>query len=112
MKKAIMYMAGLAFLLSGCRAHLPVAQQSGKDDIAYLLFVGQNEYGGKEVQVKVDDASPFTAKVTKQKKSGRRGTQYGIGVGTRNLVVTCEGKTLYQKKIFVSTQEVKQIILP
>lgn len=112
MKKVIMYMAGLAFLLSGCRAHLPVAQQSGKEDMAYLLFVGQKEYGGKEVQVKVDNASPFTAKVVKQKKSVRRGTQYGIGIGTKNLIVTCDGKTLYQKKIFVSTQEVKQIILP
>lgn len=107
-----MYMAGLAFLLSGCRAHFPVAQQTGKKDVAYLLFVGQKEYGGKDVQVKVDNAGPFTAKVVKAKKSNRRGTQYAIGTGSRNLVVTSEGKTLYQKKIFVSTQEVKQIILP
>ena len=28
-------------LLMGCRAHFPVAQESGKEDIAYLLFVSQ-----------------------------------------------------------------------
>lgn len=80
--------------------------------MAYLLFVGQKEYGGKEVQVTIDNAEPFTAKVVKSKKANRRGTQYGIGTGTKSLVVKCDGKTLYQKKIFVSTQEVKQIILP
>ncbi|MCR4766259.1 MAG: hypothetical protein K5856_08830 [Bacteroidaceae bacterium] len=112
MKKNLLLLFGLVLLLSGCRAHLPVAQQGGKDDAAYLLFVGQNEYGGKQVQVSIDDAAPFTAEVVKAKKASRRGTQYGIATGTRNLKVTYDGKILYQKKIFVSTQEVKQIMLP
>lgn len=112
MKKVIFGMFAMASLLMGCKANFPVAQQTGKEDMAYLLFVGQNEYGGKEVQVTIDNAEPFTAKVVKSKKANRRGTQYGIGTGARNIVVKCEGKTLYQKKIFVSTQEVKQIILP
>ena len=112
MKKVIFYMFAIASLLTGCKANFPVAQQTGKEDMAYLLFVGQKEYGGKEVQVTIDNAEPFTAKVVKSKKANRRGTQYGIGIGTKNLVVKCDGKTLYQKKIFVSTQEVKQILLP
>lgn len=102
----------IASLLMGCKANFPVAQQTGKEDMAYLLFVGKKEYGGKEVQVTIDNAEPFTAKVVKSKKANRRGTQYGIGTGARDIVVRCDGKTLYQKKIFVSTQEVKQIILP
>ncbi len=112
MRKYVVFIFGLAFLLVGCRAHYPVAQQSGKEDVAYLLFIGQKEYGGKTVQVTIDDAAPFTAEVVKPRKAHRRGTQYGIGTGTRNLKVTSGGKVLYQKKIFVSTQEVKQIMLP
>ncbi len=112
MKKYVVFMVGLAMMMAGCRAHLPVAQQSGKEDMAYLLFVGQGEYGGKDVQVSIDNGTPFTAKVVKAKKSNRRGTQYGVATGTRNLKVTSNGKTIYQKKVFLSTQEVKQILLP
>ena len=105
-------MLAITTLLVGCKANLPVAQESGKDDVAYLLFVGQNQYGGKDVVVSIDNAAPFTAKVVKSKKSNRRGIQYGIATGTRDIKVTSDGKTIYQKKIFVSPQEVKQIVLP
>lgn len=112
MKKLITLLFVIPLLLIGCRAHLPVAQESGKEDIAYILFVSSNEYAGKSVTVKVDNNVPFTAKVVKESKASRRGFQYGITVGTRNLTVSYNGKNIYQKKIFVSTQEVKQIILP
>ncbi len=111
MKKLILLFA-IPLLLIGCRANFPVAQESGKEDIAYLLFVSSNEYASKEVQVQVDNNAPFTAKVVKAKKANRRGSQYGIAVGTRSLTVSYQGKNIYQKKIFVSTQEVKQIVLP
>lgn len=111
MKKLLM-MLSIAAMMVGCKANFPVAQESGKDDMAYLLFVGQSQYGGKDVDVTIDNAAPFTAKVVKSKKANRRGTQYGIATGTRDIKVTSEGKTIYQKKIFVSTQEVKQIVLP
>ena len=111
MKKLILLFV-IPLLLIGCRAHLPVAQESGKEDIAYLLFVSSNQYAGKEVQVKVDNNAPFTAKVVKAKKANRRGSQYGIAVGTRTLTVSYNSNNIYQKKIFVSTQEVKQIVLP
>ena len=54
-------MFAAASLLTGCMANFPVAQQTGKEDMAYLLFVGQKEYVGKEVQVTIDNAEPFTA---------------------------------------------------
>lgn len=111
MKKLLILFA-IPLLLMGCRAHLPVAQESGKEDIAYLLFVSPNEYAGEEVQVTIDNNAPFTAKVVKSKKANRRGSQYGIATGTRTLKVSYNGKNLYQKKIFLSSQEVKQIILP
>ena len=111
MKKSMLLFV-FPVLLMGCRAHFPVAQESGKEDIAYLLFVSSNQYAGKTVQVTVDNHTPFAAKVVKAKKANQRGSQYGIAVGTRSLTVSYNGKNLYQKKIFVSNQEVKQIILP
>ncbi len=99
-------------LLSACRAHYPVAQESGKEDMAYLLFVGTKEYGGQEVEVSIDNAAPFKAKVVKSRVSNRKGTQYGIATGARSIKVSANGKVLYEKQIFVSTQEVKQIVLP
>lgn len=111
MKKLLILFA-LPLILSGCKANYPVAQQGGKDDMAYLLFVSPNEYAGEDVLVTIDDAQPFAAKVIKQKKANRKGTQYGVATGTRSLKVTCNGITIYQKKLFLSTQEVKQIILP
>ncbi len=112
MKKSLILLFAGALLLAGCRANFPVAQQSGKEDMAYLLFVSQKQYTGKQVEVTLDNAAPFTAKVVKAKKANRRGSQYGVGVGPRTLKVSCEGKNIYQKKIFLSTQEIKQIMLP
>lgn len=106
------YLLGLALLLIGCRAHYPVEQETGLDDIAYLLFVGSDEYAGKKVYVTIDSDKTFEAKAVKQEKAHRRGTQYGISTGRHTVKVSSEGKVLYQKDIFVSTQEVKQIILP
>lgn len=112
MKRLSYVFAALTVLLtlSGCKA--PVAQQGGKEDMAYLLFVSPSEYYNKVVQVSIDDATSFDAEVVKAKKASRKGKQYGISTGARSIKVTSEGKVLYQKKIFVSSQEVKQIILP
>lgn len=111
MRKLLVLFA-LPLILFGCRANYPVAQQSGKEDIAYLLFVSSDKYAGENVQVTIDDAQPFTAKVVKQKSANRKGTQYGVSTGTHALKVSCDGKIIYQKKLFLSTQEVKQVILP
>ncbi|MDR0891761.1 MAG: hypothetical protein LBN24_04025 [Mediterranea sp.] len=110
--KKILCLFALIGILTSCRVSYPVAQESGKEDMAYLLFVSPRQYADATVQVVIDDAQPFAAKVTKQKKSLRKGTQYAIKTGARTLKVSYEGRTLYQKKIFVSTQEVKQILLP
>ena len=47
--KIIAFAAIFPAFLAGCKA--PVAQQSGKEDIAYLLFVSPNTYAGKKVIV-------------------------------------------------------------
>lgn len=98
--------------LAGCKANFPVAQQSGKEDTSYLLFVSQKEYRNKTVQVSIDNGPSFDAKTVSEKKSNRRGNQYGVTTGAKDIKVSYNGQTLYQKKLFLSTQEVKQINLP
>lgn len=111
MKSKLLFIA-LVALLTGCKANYPVAQQTGKEDIAYLLFVSGKEYTGKVVEVEIDGTTCFDAKVVKARKSNRRGTQYGVSTGRKSVVVRCNGRTLYSKHIFLSSQETKQILLP
>ena len=111
MRKSL-FLFALPILLVCCKANLPVAQQGGKEDMAYLLFVSPDKYAGEEVQVTIDNGTAFTAKVVKLKKSNRKGTQYGVKPGAKTLKVSYGNKNIYQKKIFLSTQEVKQILLP
>jgi len=104
----------IAGVLAGCKANYPVSQQSGKEDMAFLVFVGPlNTYGNgsKAVQVNVD-GTKFDAKVVKPKTANRKGTQYGVSTGLRNITVTFNGQTIYQKQLFLSSQETKIINLP
>jgi hypothetical protein len=114
MKKiTVVFVSLLAVLLTACRANMPVAQQSGKEDIAYLLFVSQSgEYHKKDLTVSVDNQT-YVAQGQKAKTSNRRGTQYTAPTGTHQLTVKNEaGQVLYSKKVFLSAQEVKTITLP
>ena len=99
-------------LLFACRAHMPVAQQSGKDDIAYLIFVSASNQSNHEVTVTLDNDNTFTAKTVKSRKAIRRGTQYSAKTGTKTITVTDNGKVVYKKKIFLSAGETKEIQLP
>ena len=104
----------ISYLLIGCKASYPVAQQSGKEDMAYLLFVGPKDvYGNGSKLVQVDvDGNLFDAKVVKPKTANRKGTQYGVATGSRNVTVKFNGKTVYSKQLFLSSQETKIITLP
>lgn len=110
--RKLLILFSLPLILLSCKVNYPVAQQSGKEDRAFLLFVSPNKYAGEQVQVTIDNALPFTAKVVKEKNAYRKGTQYAVSIGTRDLKVSIDGEIIYQKKVFLSTQEVKQIILP
>lgn len=109
--KNLLISISLLAVLGSC-AKYPVEQAGGKEDVAYLLFVSPDKLAGQEVSVSVDGKTSFMADVIKQKSSRRKGVQYAIATGTRSVVITHEGKVVYQKKLFLSSQEVKQIILP
>lgn len=113
MKNTIKFVLGLSILLlAGCRIYAPVSQQSGKEDVAYLLFVSSSGQLHKQKVFYTIDDFGYEAIVVKQKSSSRRGTQYTAPTGNHQLTVTKDGQTLYSKRIFLSQQEVKQIILP
>lgn len=101
-------------LMVACKSSFPVAQQSGKEDMAYLVFVGPLQtYGNGSKPVQVDvDGTQFDAKVVKPKTSNRKGTQYGVAPGRRNVTVRFNGEVVYQKQLFLSSQETKIITLP
>lgn len=111
MKTRLFTLMASLTLLCSC-AHYPVAQQSGKEDVAYLLFVSGREHIGETVEVTIDDATHFDAKVVKASKANRKGTQYGVGTGRKAIVVKADGRPIYSKQIFLSTQETKTITLP
>ena len=58
MKKVLLLLLAIPILLVGCKANFPVAQETGKEDMAFLLFVGQKQYGGKSVEVTIDTLIP------------------------------------------------------
>lgn len=110
--KVLFAVLAIACLMVGCKSNFPVAQQSGKEDIAYLVFVGPRAtYGSQSVQVDVDGTT-FDAKVVKPKTANRKGTQYGVATGRRNITVRFKDNIIYSKQLFLSSQETKTITLP
>lgn len=115
MKKYTLFaLFAIIMFIVGCKTNYPVAQQTGKEDMAYLVFVGPKQtYGNGSKLVQVDiDGTQFDAKVVKPKTANRKGTQYGVGTGNRHLTVKFQGKTIYNKQVFLSSQETKVIYLP
>lgn len=112
MKNKLLFVFIVTMLLPGCRSSYPVAQQSGLEDAAYLLFVSQKDYVKQNLTIIVDDTK-FDAVAVKATKAKRKGTIYKIVPGTRHLIVQNDkGEVLYDKNVFISTQETKQIQLP
>ncbi len=113
MKRIVFFMTfvlSLAFL-SSCR--MPVAQEGGKSDVAYLLFVSPEHYYNKIVDVHFSTLEEdFTAKVVKEKKAMRKGKAYTVPTGRATVKVYYEGKLLYSRQLFLSTQQTKVIQLP
>ncbi|MDR3188808.1 MAG: hypothetical protein LBT94_06450 [Prevotellaceae bacterium] len=104
--------AALALLGAACsvghRSH-----SGGLDNQAYLQFIQGGSVAYSEgVTVTVDDNPPFTAKVDKLERLRVKGNTYAVNTGTRHLKVEYKGATLYEKNIFIATQETKQINLP
>jgi len=88
------------------------SSEGGQADVAYLQFVSDGNAKGETVNVTIDGKTTFKAKVTKDKFSYRKGDLYSIATGKKNIKVEKDGSIIYDKDIFVSTQQTKKIILP
>lgn len=114
MKRKIIFIlcgVAMAFGMASCRLGT-YSQSGGKADQAYLLFVSGETYSDKTVQVTIDGKTTFDAKVVKNRDSKIKGGLYAIATGDKNIKVMKDGKVLYEKTIFASTQETKKIVLP
>lgn len=103
-------------LLSTSCAKYPIETSSGKEDVAFLLFVSQEgEYAKKDVTVNIDGKTIFTVQPVKEKrgKEKLKGTQYKVATGRRKVVVQNQtGDIIYSRDIMLSSQDTKQILLP
>ena len=97
-------------LLSGCKVG-NVAVSQGLADQSYLYFVSVNKYA-KPVQVTLDNGVTFNANVVRERKATVKGDTYAVSTGKRRVSVSYQGKTIWEREVFLSTQETKKIILP
>lgn len=98
----------IMLLLSSCSSLGNHSRSTGLQDKAFLSFVAAED--GK-AEVSIDNAPTFTVKVNKSSKSYNQVYKNNcpIEVGTHTVTVYQNGKKVFEKKIFVSTQEVKKI---
>lgn len=108
--KTFLIISIICLVLASCKANYPVAQETGKSDVAYIIIV-RNHKANSNVTVSLTNPNiTFEAQTVKNKKSNRRGHQYQVGTGTRGIIVKDkEGNILYQSKLFLQSQEVKEI---
>ncbi|MEZ3589794.1 MAG: DUF4831 family protein [Muribaculaceae bacterium] len=109
---SLVAIAMAACCITGCKTGT-FASEHGRDDVAYIDVVSSDAYAGKKVTVTIDGTTEFTVKVQKSKQSTEKhnGDLYGIRPGRRSVKVVYDGKTLYEKEIFLSSQQTKIIQL-
>ena len=100
-------------IIASCKTGTYTAS-GGTSDQAYLTFTSSDRYAGKTVGVTVDNNLRFMAKVVKDKKDKAlyKGKTYAIGIGKKHIKVEYNNDVIYEKDIFVSSQDNKTIALP
>lgn len=109
--KIILFLSALVLLVA-CKTTYPREQQSGKEDVAFLLFVSYKQYVNKPLTITLDEKTTFEAKAVKDRQATYRGQSYAVKPGTRDIIVRNGKEVIYSKKLFLSPQETKQIKLP
>ena len=100
----------LSFLTS---CSVPKSTVMGSPDQGYLIFVSDGQYVDKTVHVALDkNKVVFNANVVRQKDFDIKVPTYQIASGQWSLTVMYDNKVIYNKKIFLSPQQPKKVILP
>lgn len=108
--KQLTYITFLFFIfLTSCTGVKTVTK--GLENQAYIEIIGTpSKYNGG-VDVIVDKDLEFKAQVNKGTSARPKGNVYAISTGKHTITVKYQGKILYSKQVFVSSQETKQITL-
>ena len=113
----ILFLVTLGFLLNGCTGVKSTV--GGMDNESFLSFYSSNSNISNvdvNLQQKGNNIN-FTAKVNKMRRNSTNfqkrpnGQVYSITPGLQEIRVTHNGKLIYSKKIFISSQETKIIKL-
>ena len=86
-------------------------KSAGLENESYLEFVGPVKSYPEGVNVSIDNKINFKAVVHEDKVAYMKGEVYAISTGTHILKVSYNGQILYEKQIFIATQETKKIVL-
>lgn len=108
MRKLILLFA--MFMAVGCTGVKTTT--SGLENEAFLIFLGDPQNYDSGVEVTVDEKTSFSAEVQKKHTDRPKGKVYAISTGQHIVSVAHNNEIIYQKRIFVSAQETKKIILP
>lgn len=110
MKKILFVIAiGLIFL-TGCTGVKTLTK--GLENESFLEFIGKSSNYNGGVDVNIDDKSTFKSEVNKDHTDRPKGNVYAISTGTHVVTVSYNNNLIFKKKIFVSAQETKKIMLP
>lgn len=110
MKKILFVIATSLLFITGCTGVKTVT--SGLENESFLEFIGNPDSYKGGVDVNIDDKSTFKAEVNKDYANRPKGKVYAISTGTHVVTVTYNNVVIFKKKIFVSAQETKKIMLP
>lgn len=112
MKKYLLLLILPLFILTGCSVGR-TTETKGVENYSYLHFTrGGAEKYAEGVTVFVDNQNPFFAEVDDVDSRTVKGNIYIIKTGKSHIRVEYKGGVLYEKDVFVSSQETKSIQLP
>ncbi len=110
MKYVLGILAAFCLLMTSCKVG-NMASSQGMNDQAFLYFTSTQKYS-EPVNVTLDNKVHFDAKVVKEGPHTVKGDTYAVGTGKRHIVVSYKNKIIFEKEIFLSTQDTKKITLP
>lgn len=108
--KKILFFTILTTLLIGCDITKTLSR--GIENQAFLLIVGTPSKYPKGVEVVLDDKTIFNAEVQKNSAKVKHLRLYGISSGKHKVSISKNNNSIYEKIIFVSSQQTKKIVLP
>lgn len=110
MKKATVFLVLCALVFTSC--YTIKTSAGGKDNEAFMEFVGNPKAFAGGVSVDLDGKIKFTAEVSETRTVNRLGgVIYSIPTGSHSVTVRYNNKVIFQEKIFISTQDTRVIKL-